>query len=315
MAVKNRSQRTLVPLAVVGALTITAGAGPRSAGAQCRVDGGPARPFGPRLAAADSGRIYSYLLAADGLELYFFKRIGSAGENYRILRSRFAGSAWGSPEPVALGGDYSDLYPALSRDGTRLVFSSYRPAPHDTSSTPNAHLWMARRQGNGWGPPEFIAASRLGHYHSGLRLDSQGTLRFRVTPPDWRTWRDVELAWADGAFAPASVEAPADPAADYWRSRSGDSLHVWGALQVPGGHSLVKVSVVSRPNGRRAPAQFYLTSPRAGAWTPLVKAGGGLGDGAPNFPWVSADGCFVHYTRDYSEFMRVPLATVFAPQE
>lgn len=280
--------------------------------AQCPSDDGRARPFGPRSTPADSGRIFSSLLSPDGREFWFFKRVGSAPEDYRIFRSLRVGHAWGPVEQVSLGGEYSDLYPSLSPDGERLVFASYRPAPGDTSSKRNAHLWTAQRQGKGWTPPEFIPASRLGHYHSGLRQDSTGTLRFRLTTPDWRETRDVELRWNGTAFDSAFMTGPASPAVEYWRRRSGDSLYVWGDVTGPGGLSLVQVSRVTQPGGRRAPAQYFATYQRSDGWTPLVRAGGGLGIGAPNFAWWSPDGCYVHYTRDYSEFMRVPVGAVIA---
>ena len=55
--------------------------------AQCPVDTGPARPFGPHITAADSGRIYASAISPDGREYYDFRRIGDAAEIYRIFRS------------------------------------------------------------------------------------------------------------------------------------------------------------------------------------------------------------------------------------
>jgi len=285
---------------------------PSALGAQCSPDDGAARPFGPPSTAADSGRMYSYLVSPDGRELYFCRRVGSAPEDYRIFRSLRVGSGWSSAEQVALGGEFSDLFPSLSSDGLRLVFSSYRPVPGDTSRVPNAHIWMARRGGTGWGAPEFVRASRLGHYHSGLRQDGAGTLRFRVTSPDWREAHDAELRWSGNAFE-ATITNTASPVVEYWRRRVGDSLYVWGAVTGSAGLSLLSVSRVTHPGGRRAPAQYFVTRAHEGGWTPLVRAGGGLGEGAPNFLWFSPDGCYVHYTRDYSEFMRVPVRSIVLP--
>ena len=90
-------------------------------------------------------------------------------------------------------------------------------------------------------------------------------------------------------------------------------MHVWGAVTGPDGLSLVSVSRVTQPSGRRAPAQYFVTYARSDGWTPFVRAGGGLGVGSPNFAWFSSDGCYLHYTRDYSEFMRVSVGAVVAP--
>jgi len=270
--------------------------------------GDVASPIGPRLSAADSGRVYSFTLSPDQRELYFFKRVGE-GEDYRIFRSVRRGEQWGDPERLLLGGEHSDLYPSLSPDGTRLVFSSYRPAPGDTSRTRNAHLWMARRSGDDWSPPEFVRASQLGYYHSGLSQDSDGTLHLRLTTPDWRAARDVQLRWMGIGYDTLLATSPSSAAVEYWRARRGDSVYVWGGKTGPGGLTLLQISRLL-PSGGRSPGQYFLTRPLGDGWSEPVRAGGGLGAGAPNFAWFSADGCLVYYTRDYFVPMVVPLATV-----
>jgi hypothetical protein len=74
--------------------------------------------------------------------------------------------------------------------------------------------------------------------------------------------------------------------------------------------ALVQISRIERPSSDRAPAHYYVTRRRQDGWSPLVEAGGGMAEGAPNFAWFSPDGCYLHYTRNYSAFVRVPLATV-----
>jgi hypothetical protein len=284
---------------------------------QCPADYGPATLFGPAMSRADSGRIYSYTLSPDGREFYFFKKVGERrSEDYRIFRAVRQGTGWSAPEQLLLGVDASDLYPSLSPDGSRLVFSSYRPVPGDTSSHPNAHLYMARRQGNGWSTPQLLSASRIGFYHSGLQQLADGTLTFGLTTPDWRSNTRMELAWNGTSFAAAMVASPPIPAVEYWRGRSGDSIHVWHATMAPSGAALLGVSRVTQPASRRGPARYFVSRPLPdGSWTPMTPAGAGLGTGSPNFGWFSADGCWFHYTRDYSEFHRVSVAEVLRPTQ
>jgi hypothetical protein len=293
-------------------LVLVRGASAQGPTNQCPADGGVATLFGPAMSPADTGRIYSYTLSADGREFYFFKKVGDPrSEDYRIFRALRQGNAWSTPEQLRLGVDASDLYPSLSPDGSRLVFASYRPVPGDTSRHPNAHLYMARREGAGWGTPQLLAASRIGYYHSGLQQLADGTLTFGLTTPDWRTATSMELAWNGAAFAEAMTVAESKPALEYWRARSGDSMHVWGVISGPRGAALVPVSRITQPGNRRAPSTYFVTMPRAnGEWSPLVPAGGGLGQGSPNFAWFSADGCWLHYTRDYSTFHRIGVAEV-----
>ncbi len=265
----------------------------------------PSAPFGPAMSLADSGRVFASTLTQDGHEFWFFKKVGS-DEDYRIYRSRRDGDGWSEPERVALGGEYSDLYPSISPDGRRLVFSSYRPVAGDNSGHPNAHLWMAERRGAGWSPPVLLPASRIGSYHSGLRQDSSGTLHLRITSPDWSRNEPMRLRWSGSGYVRA-LEADGEPAAEYWRAHLGDSMHVWGEVRGPEGLTLVQVSRVEGDRRRFAPGRYFVTRPTNGGWTPLVPAVGGLGSGSPNFAWFGHDGCHVHYTRDYSSFERVSL--------
>jgi len=88
-------------------------------------------------------------------------------------------------------------------------------------------------------------------------------------------------------------------------------MYVWAAMQVSDSAYLMSISRVTQPGNRRNPSTFWVTRMNHGGFTPLSPAGGNLDRGSPNFAWVSSDGCYMHYTRDYSEFMRVPVLTVF----
>jgi hypothetical protein len=277
----------------------------------CNAPESVAVPFGPLVTPADSGRLHSSVMTSEGREFYYFSRVGPGDEDYRIFKSVRSGDSWTMAQPVDLGGNHSDLYPSLSPDGTRLVFSSYRPAPGDTARVANAHLWMSVRSGDGWSTPEFVSASRLGHYHSGLAQDSAGNLSFAVTTPDWRRTTSARLSWLGNRYESTIADVPLHPAVAYWRGALGDTVHVWGAFEGLELLTLLSVSKVTQRQPRRlAPAVFYITSRSADTWTPLRPAGGGLGEGAPNFLWSSPDGCYIHYTRNYSQFMRVPVRVV-----
>ena len=96
-----------------------------------------------------------------------------------------------------------------------------------------------------------------------------------------------------------------------WRERLGDSVYVWGVVGGPGGIAFVQVSRVGT-HPRRSPAVYFVSRQRGSEWSDLVPAGGGLGEGSPNFIWFSRDSCYVHFTRDYSSFVRVPLSTAIS---
>ena len=149
-------------------------------------------PFEPDLLATDN--VFRGTFAPDGRTFFFFRKVAKNrdDEDYRILESRLVSGRWTAPTRVSLGGDYSDLYPTISPDGRRMVFSSYRPARGDTSSHRNAHLWYADRSGDGWGTPVFMGkASLLGYYNSGPQFLSDGSVHWNATTPDWRSQQSV----------------------------------------------------------------------------------------------------------------------------
>ena len=126
-----------------GASRETSLAGQGRAGATCPDSPAAAEPFATVL--SDSGKIYRGTFAPAGDELWFFKKVSAdpRSEDYRIFVSRRRPTGWSRGKRVDLGGEFSDLYPTLSSDGRRLVFASYRRAPGDTATKPNAGLWMA----------------------------------------------------------------------------------------------------------------------------------------------------------------------------
>lgn len=82
-------------------------------------------------------------LSADGAKLYFYSdRPGGAG-GYDIWVSKRADGDWQMPESLgtAVNSSFNEYGPALSRDATRLCFSSNRPRGDESS--PSDDAWSA----------------------------------------------------------------------------------------------------------------------------------------------------------------------------
>lgn len=262
-------------------------------------------PFAPTL--ADSGRLFRLTLGADGRTLYYFKKVSPGQEDYRIFVSHLRNGSWTPGERLDLGGDYSDLYPSLSRDGRRLVFASYRPAPGDTASTPNAYLWYVDRQGAGWGEPVFIAAAaRFGNYHAGPVIAPDSGIYFHRTSADWKVTSGEAVRWDGARYVSAAV--PADPG-EHWREWRPGAFHVWGGQRAPSGtFAVLDVSAINPETKRRAPPDVWVTEWRDGTWTEPRKAAGGINsDRSENFVTFHPNGCELLFTRDFSMFYRVSI--------
>ncbi len=273
----------------------------------------PTAIFAPAL--ADSGRIFRGAVGLDPREFYFFKKVATdpQAEDYRIFVTRLDGSTWSSPEHLRLGADYSDLYPALSTDGHRLVFTSYRPIPGDTSSHPSASLWYADRLGQGWDRPvPILAATEPGSYHSQPVFWGDHIV-FRRTSPDWRTTQTLVTHWDGHAYQAPTIFTPVQQWVD-WR---GD-IRVWGGI--PGADGSFVILEISRlnPNTRQPmPSDLWVTVRTGQRWTEPRPLGAEVNTQArtENFPLASPDGCYLLFVRDFSTFYRVSLASALVADE
>lgn len=271
------------------------------------VHGMPATPsltpevFGAGVLSA--GEVYRGCFTADGRTFLFFKKVGE-GVEYHIFESHRAGSTWTAPRDIVLGGPSSDLYPAISRDGTRLVFSSYRPIPGATGGKPSAHLWYVDRQGDGWGPPVFMAkASMPGYYHSWVQFGDDGHLYFRRTTPDWSRTETVTSEWTGREY---DTPRPYD-AAERWKGWRAD-VHVVGGAPGPGGNTVFLDVATRNPTTGKGASDIWVSIRRDDTWAPPRKLGAGINsDEYDVFPFVSPDGRDLYFVRDFATFYRIPL--------
>jgi hypothetical protein len=276
------------------------------AAGHCRDSPSTATAFAPTL--ADSGKLYRGTFSRDGRELWFFKKVGDDpdAEDYRIFLSRRTDAGWSSPERVALGGEFSDLYPTVSPDGRRLVFASYRRAPGDTAAEPNAGLWSVERSDSGWGTPVFLAGvTRLGAYHSQPLILPDGRLFFRRTSPNWDTTTTMVSSPSGHGFGPP---VPYEPVERWHGWRKDYSL--WGGAPTPDG-ATVLLEVSPRPDGqqRPGPSDLWVSRRDGGGWRlpAALAAGVNTPAGWENFASVSPDGCDLIFVRAFSAFYRVAL--------
>lgn len=268
-----------------------------------RAQGGAA-PVAPE---TFNGSVYRGSFSADGNTLYFFRAVGD-NEQYRIFVSARSGSGWSVPERIDLGGDFSDLYPSISRDGSRLVFSSYRPVP-GYSGKPNAHLWYVDRVNGRWGPPVFMrAVNTPGHYHSWAEFGPDDVVYFRRTTPDWTVNETRRARWTGTEYGPSELYHEVER----WKQWRPD-VRVVGGAPGPSG-SLVMLDVATRhPVTGRQASDIWFSERRGTDWTEPRPLGAGVNSaGFDVFPFVSRDGRTLYFVRDFNSLWQVSLADATA---
>ncbi|NOT62823.1 MAG: hypothetical protein HOP19_21655 [Acidobacteria bacterium] len=255
------------------------------------------------------GEVYRGCFTPDGRSFYFFKKVTPGQEDFRIFISQLVGGKWSEPQRVKLGGEYSDLYPSISKDGRRMVFSSYRPAPGDTSAKPNAHLWYVDRKGDEWGEPIFMSgASQLGYYHSWVEFGFDGGVYFRRTTPDWRTTETLVTRWKGGKYRMAEPVA----ALERWKSWRAEIRIVGGSFSPNGNVMFLDVATRNPQSGRGASdiwVSFRRVGKRVSDWSEPQPLGANINqEGFDVFPFFSPDGKELFFVRDFATFYRIPLA-------
>lgn len=256
--------------------------------------------FGPGVLS--TGEVYRGSFAPDGRTFYFFKKVTPNQEDFRIFVARLTNGSWTEPEELRLGGEYSDLYPALSKDGKRLIFSSYRPAPGDTSAKHNAHLWYVERAGQGWSAPVFLSTvNKLGHYHSWAELSADGALYFRRTTPDWQHNETLVARRQGKDYAPPTRYEDAER----WKTWRKD-VRIAGGSPSPDGKVVFLDVATRKPQTGRGASDIWVSIKRGKAWSEPKPLGLGINsDGYDVFPFFSPDGRDLYFVRDFAAFYRV----------
>lgn len=258
--------------------------------------------FGPGVLSV--GEVFRGSFAPDVRTFYFFKKVAQSPERYRIFESRIVDGQWTEPSVVDLGGEHSDLYPSISKDGKRMVFASYRPAPGDTSAKPNSHIWYVDRTKSGWGTPVFISSvNKLGHYHSWVEIGSDGDLYFRRDTPDWKLSETLTSRWNGKEYEPPVLFE----AAERWKKWRPD-VRVVGGSPSPDGR-VIFLDVATRDANGRGASDIWVSFKKGDTWTEPKPLGPTINQaGYDVFPFFSPDGKDLYFVRDFKTFYRISLS-------
>jgi hypothetical protein len=231
--------------------------------------------------------------AADGKTVYFQH---SNGVRASIVVSQLANGGWTPPRPVSFSDRWNDLEPALSPDGSYLIFVSARPVKDGGAvldgewggrpwAGQGGNLWRVDRQGDGWGKPHRLpdlinqgslvfepSLARDGALYFMRPDPKSGKFHLFRAAPDGAGYRKPEpLPFTEAAYTDADPAVSAD-----------ESFLVFGSTRPPS----VKLSL-------------YVVFRHEVGWGTPVRLPDSLNANAPlTDAHLSADEKTLYFTRD-----------------
>ena len=113
-----------------------------------------AKEFAPGVVSTDAFEINTVLNQAG--DSVIFSRCTDDFSQCVLMQSAYENNQWQPASKLPFSGNYTDADPAYSADYSTLYFISKRPIRQGAPATESYNLWRVRRQGEGWGEPEYL---------------------------------------------------------------------------------------------------------------------------------------------------------------
>ena len=245
----------------------------------------------------------------DGEDFYFtvLAPYTTAPRFGMICVSHFENGRWQRPETVSFSGKYLDFSPRLNADGSKLFFTSVRPAPG--SKVPRYRIWVAEKSGSGWSEPTPLPApiNQEDSHSLDPSLSADGDLYFASNRNDPGGHLHIfHSRLAEGKFQEPEKLGP---------EINSEFSEVSPALS-PDGNMLVFASNAApegaerrRPQdliagGKPYPRQdLYISVKRHGHWTTARHLEHGINSSAEEvYPSFTPDGKFLFWGSERSGF-------------
>jgi Tol biopolymer transport system component len=95
-----------------------------------------------------------FALSPDGNEIFYTISTPKSSFQTIVFSKKSPKGEWSAPEIAPFAGEYSDLEPAFSADGSSIYFASNRPLTG--TDTKDFDMWKVSRTGSAWGKPEHL---------------------------------------------------------------------------------------------------------------------------------------------------------------
>ncbi len=244
--------------------------------------------FAPGIISTEEDHEWHVSFTPDGATAYFSRSSGFFPQTREatIMLSTFEDGEWTTPEVASFSGEFSDIDPFVSPDGSRLFFSSIRPV--DGIERSDLDVWMVERAETGWGEPIHLGTevnSEADDLYPSVSAD--GTLYFASDRQGgegaWDLYRSTP---ADGVYGPAeNLGTPINSSAwEYNPFVSADgSVLLFASLNRSGGAGAGDIFVSEGVDGR---------------WRPPTSVGDPVNTPADEYhPSLSPDGERLYFVR------------------
>lgn len=213
--------------------------------------------FAPGVVSTDREE-YHITFTPDGRTAYW--AVGDEffpiSEQATIVTSTYENGAWSAPQVASFSGQYSDIDPFITPDGSRLFFSSIRPV--DGVPRDDADLWIVERTATGWSEPVHLGDAVNSPFEDLYpSVDEDGTLYLGSDRPGgFGGWDIYSSTPAAGSYGPAINLGPTINT-EFWE---------FNPFVTPDGRTLLYTGL-SYPQGFGF-GDIYVSRQKRGSWTP-----------------------------------------------
>jgi hypothetical protein len=255
--------------------------------------------------ADEAGGVFS----PDGNDCYFtiFAPYTTAPRFGMICVSHYRDGRWQKPETVSFSGKYMDFAPRLSADGSKLFFTSVRPAPG--SKAPRYRIWMSEKAGDTWGEPTPLPEpiNQETSHNLDASVTTEGDLYFASNRNDPAGHFHIFHSRRAGGEFQEPVKLGPEVNSDF--SESAPAVSPDGKLLVFASNAAPEDPARRRPQdliaaGKPYPRQdLYISVNRDGHWTSARHLEHGINSFAEEvYPSFTPDGKYLFWGSERSGF-------------
>lgn len=227
---------------------------------------------------------HSPAFSPDGTEFYY--TLESRKYNFgTIMTSKLVNGVWSKPIPADIDGEYREIDPFITSDGSKMLYNSNRPIEEGGATSQSTDIWMIEKESEGWGSPKHLGErvnTAYDDWHP--NISDNGTLFFSSGPG--RKSNIVYAELKDGVYqsAVALSDSVNSSYNDYDPLIAPDESYVIICSNRPGGFGSVDLYISFKKSD--------------GSWTKAKNMGESVNSATIDFaPKLSPNGDYFFFNR------------------